>query len=145
MNRQTFANHVKFYTPHHFVFYPLLLGAISASIYKYNQHPDQRDIWMALIALFIFTGWSSFMMRQHYALENQDRIIRLELRFRYFLITGRRLELFEDKLRISQLVALRFASDEELSELIDRAMEENLSSRQIKKSIRHWVPDYMRV
>jgi|SRR5450432_347246 len=145
MPKQHFDNHVRYYTPHHFVFYPLLLVAISVSVYKYNQHPDQQDIWLALIALFIFTGWTSFMMRQHYALGNQNRILRLELRFRYFILTGKRLEPLEMKLGMGQIVALRFASDEELPALIDRAINENLSSRQIKKSILNWLPDENRL
>ena len=136
---------MKYYTAHHFVFYPLLLIAISISVYKYNHHPDQKHIWGAVMALFFFIGWSSFMMRQHYALGNQNRIIRLELRFRYYLITGKRFEPLEDKLSFRQLAALRFASDEELVGLIDRAINENLTSRQIKKTILHWLPDHMRV
>jgi hypothetical protein len=145
MPKQSFSNHVRYNTAHHFVFYPLLLIAISASIYKFNHHPDQQHIWGAVIVIFFFIGWSSFMMRQHYALGNQDRILRLELRFRYYLITGKRLEPLEEKLRFRQLVALRFASDDELPVLIDRAIKENLSSSQIKKSILHWLPDHMRV
>jgi hypothetical protein len=145
MARQNFQNHIRYYTAHHFVFYPLLLIALSVSIYKYNQHPDQSEIWGAIIALFIFVGWSSFMMRQHYALGNQDRIIRLELRFRYYVITGKRLELLESNLSFSQLAALRFASDEEFPALVERTLKEKLSARQIKSLIVHWLPDHMRV
>ena len=100
---------------------------------------------MALVASFIFIGWLSFMMRQHYALGNQNRIVRLELRFRYFVITGERFEQLESKLQFQQLAALRFASDEELPALVKRTVMENLSSRQIKISIQNWLPDYMRV
>jgi hypothetical protein len=145
MAKQSFENHVRFYTVHHFIFYPLLLIAISLSVNAYNHHPDQKDIWLAIITIFIFIGWSSFMLRQHYALGNQDRILRMELRFRYFLITGKRLEPLESKLSFKKLVALRFAADEELEALMERAIKENLTSRQIKKSIRNWLPDHMRV
>ena len=85
------------------------------------------------------------MLRQHYALGNQDRIIRMELRFRYYVITGKRMEPLESKLSFPQLAALRFASDEELPALTERAIKENLSSHEIKKSIVNWLPDYMRV
>jgi hypothetical protein len=60
-------------------------------------------------------------------------------------ITGKRLELYESKLSFGQLAALRFASDEELNTLVDRSVNENLSPRQIKNSIVHWLPDQMRV
>ena len=145
MARQNFRNHVRYYTTHHFIFYPLLLISLFASIGAYNHHPELGEVWMAIIAIFIFIGWSSFMMRQHYALGNQDRIIRLELRFRYYTITGKRLELLESNLSFRQLAALRFASDEELSALVERTLKENLTPHQIKNSIVHWSPDHMRV
>jgi hypothetical protein len=145
MPRQTYSNHVRYYPAHHFVFYPLLLIAITASVYAFYHYPGEKHIWGAVTGLFLFTGWTSFMLRQHYALGNQNRIVRLELRFRYYVLTGKRLEPLESRLRFPQLAALRFASDEELPEMIDRAVNENLSSRQIKKSIRHWLPDGMRV
>jgi hypothetical protein len=145
MSRQTFENHVRYYTAHHFVFYPLLLIATGASVYALDHHPEQKPVWLAVILLFIFIGWSSFMLRQHYALGNQNRIVRLELRFRYYVITGKRLEPLESGLSFPQLAALRFASDEELQALTERAVNENLSPLQIKKSILHWLPDTMRV
>jgi hypothetical protein len=145
MSKQTFTNHIKYYTAHHFIFYPLLLMAICVSVYAMNHHPEEKHTWLAIIVLLVFIGWSSFMLRQHYALGNQNRIVRLELRFRYFLVTGKRLEPLESKLSFRQMAALRFASDEELPALAERAIKENLSSRQIKKSILHWLPDMMRV
>ena len=145
MATQNFKNHIRYYTTHHFIFYPLLLIALILSVVAYNHHPEQGEVWIAIIAIFIFIGWSSFMMRQHYALGNQDRIVRLELRFRYFVITGKRLEPLESNLSTRQLAALRFAPDEELSALMERTLKENLSAQQIKNLIVHWLPDYMRV
>lgn len=142
---QNFKNHTRYYTAHHFIFYPLLLTALIAAVVAYNHHPEQRQVWMAIIVIFIFVAWSSFMMRQHYALGNQNRIVRLELRFRYFVVTGKRLELLESHLSFNQLAALRFASDEELDALVERALKENLSAGQIKNLIVHWLPDHMRV
>jgi len=87
----------------------------------------------------------SFMTRQHYALTCQNRIVRLELRLRYYQLTNQRLEIIENQLSFKQLAALRFASDEELVGLIKRTLEENLSPADIKKSINNWVADTMRV
>jgi hypothetical protein len=145
MARQNFQNHTRYYTPHHFIFYPLLLVALFTLVVAYSHHPEQREVWIAIFVIFIFVGWSSFMMRQHYALGNQDRIVRMELRFRYYVITGKRLEPLESNLSFRQLTALRFASDEELTALVERALKENLSPRQIKNLIVHWLPDHMRV
>jgi hypothetical protein len=85
------------------------------------------------------------MLRQHYALTLQNRIVRLELRYRYFTLTGKRFEEFEHKLKEEQLFALRFAPDEELIGLTERTLKENLSAVAIKKAIIHWKGDYERV
>jgi hypothetical protein len=76
-----------------------------------------------------------------YIVRLQDRIILLEMRVRLARL-GR--EADYDRLSKRQLVALRFASDAEMPALIQRAMSENLTSRQIKEAIRDWRPDYQR-
>lgn len=80
-----------------------------------------------------------------YALTLQDRLIRLEMRQRYFELTGKRFAEVESKLTFKQIIALRFASDEELLTLIDRTLKENLAPKQIKQAIKNWVPDNKRV
>jgi len=85
------------------------------------------------------------MLRQHYALGNQNRIVRLEMRLRYYQLTQKRFEPLEQQLSFSQIAALRFASDEELPDLVLRAVNESLSPNDIKKAIKNWTPDYMRV
>lgn len=145
MRHQNYNNHTKYYYPHHLIFYPFCVVLIAISIYKYLNNEDLRDEYFLFTASFILLAWLSFMMRQHYALGGQNRIVRLELRLRYYQLTGQRLEALEEKLAFPQLAALRFASDEELPMLINRALEENLSADSIKKSIKNWQPDYMRV
>lgn len=145
MTKQNFSNHIRYYPAHHFIFHPLLLIAPGFSVSAYRHYPEQKNIWLAIIVIFIFIGWSSYMLRQHYALGNQNRIVRLELRFRYFVLTGKRLEMLEPVLPFAHLAALRFASDEEVSALLVRAIKEKLSAVEIKKSIVHWLPDHMRV
>lgn len=145
MEAQNYKNHVRYYIPHHFVFYPVVGFLIGLCIYFSTQFKEQQLIWIMLGVILFLVAWLSFMLRQHYALMNQDRIVRLEMRFRYYVLTGKRLEPLEKKLSQKQLLALRFASDEELVELIQEAIDINLSSGEIKKSIKNWQPDYMRV
>lgn len=145
MAEQNYKNHVRYYTPHHFVFYPIVLTGIGMSVYYYCNYPALHAVWAAIGALFVLVTWLSFMMRQHYSLINQNRTVRLELRLRYYILTQQRLEPIEQRLSFGQLAALRFASDEELPALIKRALDENLSSGDIKKSIKNWVADDMRV
>lgn len=85
------------------------------------------------------------LLARIYALKNQDRIIRLEMRQRYFELTGKSFTEWERKLRMSQIVALRFASDLELVELVEKAAKKGMRSKEIKKSIENWQADRHRV
>lgn len=85
------------------------------------------------------------MVRQHYALGNQNRIIRLEFRQRYFEIFNKRSDEVCEKLNFGQIAALRFAYDEEFKELLNKALTENISGDEIKKSIKNWKPDNHRI
>lgn len=145
MRKQSYNNHVRYYIPHHFIFYPIVLILFTLSIYCIFRYPAHSIEWMAIAALFLLTGWLSFMLRQHYSLMNQNRIVRLEMRLRYYQLTHKRFEEIEAKLSFAQIAALRFASDEELLSLIQRAIEENLSPDNIKRSIINWFPDTRRV
>ena len=85
------------------------------------------------------------MMRQHYALTLQNRIVRVEMRLRYFQITGNRFEPVEAKLSFGQIAALRFSSDEELLSLVENTLLHDLPPGEIKKQIVDWQADHMRV
>lgn len=144
MKKQSFENHVRWYVPHHFVYYPVLLALMAFSAYQLFSGADVA-VWLFITIILIFLFCLSFMLRQHYALTLQDRVAKLEVRYRYFTLTGNRLELLESQLDNSKLLALRFASDEELPTLVSRAISENLSSKEIKKNIKKWQGDYERV
>ncbi|MDR6969319.1 hypothetical protein J2X31_003349 [Flavobacterium arsenatis] len=142
--KQSYTNHIQFYPAHHFVFYPLATLLLISSI-SFIFLREDKLLWSFISVLIALIIWVSFMLRQHYALILQNRIIRLEMRYRYFVLTNERFELIEHKLRDSQIFALRFASDDELPGLVKKALEENLSSRRIKRSILMWIPDNHRV
>ena len=145
MSKQQFSNHAKYYFPHHFIFYPVTAILLAVSIYFAEKHPDKKLEWYMFAIVVLLIAWVSFMMRQHYALTTQNRVIRLEMRLRYFQLYGKRFEPVEAKLRFRQIAALRFASDEELPLLLERTLQENLSPRSIKKLITDWQADHMRV
>lgn len=145
MEPQSFKNHIRFYIPHHFVFYPVMLILLITSVYFSFSEENLRTVWIFISILNLAITLLSFMLRQHYALTLQDRIVRLELRYRYFTLTNERLELLEKNLSDSQLFALRFAPDEELPNLVNSAIAENLSATAIKKSIKNWFADDQRV
>ena len=145
MSKQNYSNHRAHYKLHHFIFYPVALILIITCLYFSDKFFDRRTEWYMMAAIIFLIAWLSFMMRQHYALIPQNRIIRLEMRLRYLQLFGKRFEPVEAKLRFRQIAALRFASDEELPALLERTLEENLSPNTIKKLISDWQADHMRV
>jgi hypothetical protein len=145
MENQNYNNHSKYYVPHHFVFYPLTLIIGIFCFYQGNKNPALKEIWWSLTVIMIMMVFLSFMVRQHYGLKNQDRIIRGEVRYRYFVVTGERFELLESNLSNSQIFALRFASDQELKELVQKTVDQNLTSKEIKQSIQNWQADNWRL
>jgi hypothetical protein len=144
MSQQDYNNHVRYYTPHHFIFYPVLLILLVLAVRQVFVS-EEMLVWSIIASGLFFLGWLSFMMRQHYALTLQNRLVILEMRLRYYQLTGKRLETFEDKLGGGRIAALRFASDDELPGLLEKALSENLSADQIKKSVKDWQPDHRRV
>ena len=142
---QNASNHSKYYPPHHFVLLPLLLAAIIFTAYSSFHYPEHHFIYASITVALILLAFTAIMLRQHYALGNQDRIIRLEMRLRYYQLTQQRFEKFEKQLSFGQIAALRFAGDVELPTLLQRTLAENLSSTQIKKLITNWQADDMRV
>lgn len=144
MKIQTYRNHIRFYPPHHFIYYPILIGLLTTSIY-FACTTEDKLIWAFISSGFAFLFWLAYMLRQHYALTLQNRIIRLELRYRYFTLTGKRFEEFEYKLTDDQIFALRFAPDNELISLVEDTLKNNLTGAAIKNAIVHWRADYNRV
>ena len=143
--KQNYNNHIRYYPPHHFYFYSIILAATAWSGWHISRAPEHRDEWIAITLIIFLIGWLSFMLRQHYALTNQNRIVRLEVRLRYYQLAGKRFEDIEHKLTFGQIAALRFTSDEELVALTEKALNENMKPDAIKRSIKNWLPDNMRV
>jgi hypothetical protein len=80
-----------------------------------------------------------------FALAVQDRVIRLEERVRYERVLPEELRWRADELTVNQFVALRFASDDELPQLMRKVLDEKLTERKaIKQLIKTWRPDYLR-
>jgi uncharacterized protein YeeX (DUF496 family) len=69
----------------------------------------------------------------------------MEMGLRYFYLTGKSFSEKEKDLRTNQIIALRFAGDDELLSLMDQAISKNLSNKEIKMSIKNWKGDYSRV
>jgi hypothetical protein len=102
-----------------------------------------------LDSLFLFIGaFILFLLPllvRSYALKLQNRIILNEMRNRYFHLTGKTFDEKEQDLKLGQIIALRFAGNDELLGLMDRAIAEKLTAKEIKKQIKNWKGDYIRV
>ncbi len=144
MKPQNYKNHKRYYTAHHFVFYPGALILFIISIYEALKNNENSLQWWMFSAIIGLITSLAYMLRQHYALGNQNRIVRLEVRFRYYRLTHKNFEEIEKQLTLSQILALRFSSDQEFVELTEKAVNEKLSVTDIKKQIKNWVPDYLR-
>ncbi|WP_162417968.1 DUF6526 family protein [Cyclobacterium roseum] len=144
---QNYANHSRYFPLHHYVVAPLTLILLSWSFWNLAEAFAAGGDWLhsLYLALGAVVLFLLPVMSRIYALKNQNRIIRLEMRLRYFQLSGKPFLHLEKKLNMKQLIALRFAGSKELLPLIDRAIQENLSPGEIKRAIKDWQGDYMRV
>ncbi|SDL62758.1 DUF6526 family protein [Chryseobacterium taihuense] len=145
MNTQNYQNHRKFYPPHHFIYLPLLLALQIYGIYKSLQNDENQLVWILFSVVIFLLLYLSIMVRQHYALGLQNRLVRLEFKQRYFEMYGKRSDEIEAKLSFGQIAALRFAYDDEFNKLLNKALTENTSGDEIKKAIKNWKGDYHRI
>lgn len=143
--KQQYSNYRKFYAPHHFIFLPLVLILIIIGVRQALRDEPHQLEWVLFSIVCFCIFYLAIMLRQHYALGNQDRIVRLEFRLRYFELFGQSARTIESKLSFGQIAALRFADDKEFRVLLDRTLAENISGDDIKKSISNWQADDMRV
>lgn len=139
---QSFANHAKFDPPFHFFVLPILLANVIAAGYHLFRVPGLDSAWFLVLslALLVLAGRT-----RAFATRLQDRVIRLEERLRLAVVLQEPLRSRIGELTDTQLVGLRFAGDAELPALVQRALDEKLSRKDIKKAIVNWRPDYSRV
>ena len=130
------------HAPFHYVSAPLvIIGLIGSIVNLVNCQPENCYSASLLVLVFFLLLVIGSMVRT-YALKAQDRAIRAEEHLRHFILTGKPLD---SRLNIRQIIALRFASDEELPALAKKAAEENLRSKEIKQQINHWRADNYRI
>ena len=141
MQTQNLKNHGRLVAGYHYVtFLLLLLVLISSIVNLVYSAPENIYSASLLLVLTIATILVAFYARV-FALKAQDRAIRAEENFRHFIATGNQLD---SRLKISQIIALRFAGDDEFVALTKRAANENMTAKDIKAAIQNWKGDYNR-
>lgn len=147
MAEQSFKNHSRYITFYHFVAPTLILALIVGSgiglFHACRDCSNHASLHNAM--LFFVTSIVLLLLWWYcraFALRAQDRAIRAEENFRYFIATGKPLD---SRLRMRQIIALRFAGDDEFVQLAKKAAEEKMSAKDIKAAIKNWKPDHNRV
>ena len=139
---QNYENHAKFIPVFHYIALPLLLVNFFGALFRVTQEISfytLNDVGLAisLIVVAVFT--------RLFALKAQDRVIRLEEQIRMQTFLPDALKVHVGRLTMGQIVALRFASDEELVDLTQDALDQNTSPNALKQAVKNWRPDYDRV
>jgi hypothetical protein len=140
---QTYQNHVRYFPLFHFVLVPILtLNFLYQSVRLYQEPSLDRTIWVVISFVFVLM----ILAARAQALKVQDRVIRLEENLRYKAILSPDLAHKAADLRLSQIIALRFASDAELPSLVERTLNGEFNKpKEIKLAIKDWRGDYHRV
>jgi hypothetical protein len=139
---QSLKNHARFDPLFHgFIFALYVLNLVYASFHLHRQ-PSLSSGWYLVLSITVIVP--IFRLRS-YPLKVQDRVIRLEERLRLQALAPQEWHAQIYRLSESQLIALRFASDDEVVELAKQALEHNLTRKQIKERIKSWRADDWRV
>jgi hypothetical protein len=139
---QDYASHRRLNPLHHFVATPLVLAYLVFTVVELVRGPSVAAVLHVVFALGVLALAVSTRLM---ALTVQDRVIRLEMRLRLREVLPAPLAGRLHELSGRHLVALRFASDEELPGLVERVLDGDLASGDaIKREIRDWQPDHLR-
>jgi hypothetical protein len=142
MAEQSYKNHTRWLPAFHFFAVPVLLINTINELRHLVANPSRGAAWTAIVAAALLTV--AFLARTQ-SLQAQNRVIRLEMRLRLQQLLAADLMNRFNELTVPQLVALRFASDAELPELVRTVLKDGTKQADIKKMIKQWEPDYVRV
>ncbi|GIO14224.1 hypothetical protein J19TS2_37790 [Cohnella xylanilytica] len=144
MKTQNYGNYVRYVPAFHFFLVPLgfvTLASAIALLFIAERSGMSLLAAALLISLSLMAVMTMFLART-FACKVQDRAIRAEENLRHFAMTGR---LLDPRLTMEQIIALRFASDEEWPTLCGQAASERMAPDAIKRSVRCWRADHNRV
>jgi len=144
MEQQNYANHRRLVPAFHAVLLGILvLTLIGSLVNLYKSFGDHERLYnAALIVVLVVTSLMLFVFCRAFPIKAQDRAIRAEENLRHYVLTGK---LLDPRLSVGQIVALRFAGDDEFPALAVRAAQESLSPDTIKRTIQNWRADTHRV
>jgi hypothetical protein len=140
---QTYASHRRWIPMYHFFAVPVLLINVIVAALQFVRDPRPIMAWSVVVALALFLG---IILLRFMPLRAQDRVIRLEERGRLERVAPSDLRGRIGELTADQLIAIRFAPDDEIPELTRRAINGELKTQgDIKRAIKNWRADHLRV
>lgn len=144
MSTQNVKNHSRIIPVYHILLYFIVIACFIGSLYRlyvaFTQHSG-RVTAAVLVGLSYGVMLLTWYARA-FALTAQDRAIRAEENMRHYALSGKMLD---KQLSTRQIIALRFADDEEYLVLAERAAKEKMPAADIKKAIVKWKADHYRV
>ena len=140
MEAQNFKKHAQYIPGFHFLTSAVMIAALVIAIILATRNGFGLEAvfnFLVVISLGLL-----FNFTRQFAVRNQDRIIRAEENLRSFRLSGKMLD---SRLTRRQIIALRFADDEEYAELSEKSVKDNLHPNAIKAAIQKWRADHHRV
>lgn len=142
-DNQNFGNHTRFVPGFHFVTLPLVLAYAGWAIYRAMTQRDATT-YFELVGALALVGTSLFA--RTFALQAQNRVIRLEEQMRLTRILPADLQASIPSINPAHLIAIRFASDAEVPALVRQVIANPaMKSNDIKSQITSWRADNYRV
>jgi len=140
---QNYASHRRFHPMFHFFAFPVLAINLLFHLYLLVRHPSWIGLWSCFVAAALVV---TVFLARYYSLRQQDRIIRIEERLRLQSLLPEDLRSRINELRTSQLIGLRFCSDEELAEATRAVLAGEVTSQEdIKRRVQQWRADHHRI
>jgi len=140
---QRYKNHTRLLPAFHFFVLPVLLVNLINSIRHVWQTQNQHFAFDVVVALALLM---TALLARTQALAAQDRVIRLEMRLRLRGLLPPDMHANINSLTTGQMVALRFASDAEMTELVRDVLAGKLATQKaIKMRVKDWQADWQRV
>lgn len=139
---QSYANYKRRQPAFHFFIAPVLITNLIVVIVYLALHPGLAAAWLLIVSAALLM--LAFLVRIN-PIKVQDRLIRLEERMRLATLLSEPARSRIPELTEHQLIALRFAPDAEIPQLVEETLRDNLGPKDIKKKIQNWRPDYFRI
>ncbi len=139
---QTYQNHTRIVPAYHYVAFPLFGVNFFWALYQVVVHFSWSNLVEFILAVALIL---LFFMARVMAITVQDRVIRMEMRLRMKELLPADLQARINEFSVRQLVALRFAGDDELPAIARTVLEQGLDDQKvIKRMVKNWQADYQR-